>query len=230
MSPRSIGARRRLTKYALRRMSVDLVWQGPVGPGCAPGAAFPDDTLIFEHLCAAGVYLRVKSYGHDRTIAYAGQSISLLSRFDQHLAAMLSLASPLRDATGEIVFSGDAGARICAYSRLEHATALASADAGRVRFWYALCDDYFHTDHLNLVEGLLQRRIAARLSGTPTDVENAKAAPGAMPDDLPDIWINDFSGLGDGDQEGGLGDGAALLRMLLGDEPMPLRMLTGDVA
>lgn len=207
-------------------MSVELVWQGPVGPGCAPGATFPDDPLMYENLCEAGVYLRIKSYDNDRTIAYAGQSVSLLARFDQHLAAMLSLAVPLRDAAGEVVFSGDAAARIDAYGRLEDATALAAADAGRVRFWYAQCDDYFHTEHQNLAEGLLQRRIAARLSSAtsdgPSDVENANAAPGMMPDDVPDIWRNDFSGLD--------AAGAELLRDLLGDDPMTLEMLTGNAA
>ena len=207
-------------------MSVDLVWQGPVGPGCAPGAPFPDDPLLFENLCEAGVYLRVKTYAGDRTIAYAGQSVSLLSRFDQHLVAMLSLAAPLRDAAGHVVFIGDAAARMDAYGRLEDATALAAADAGRVRFWYALCDDYFHTEHLNLAEGLLQRRIAARMSaahpGAPAVVENAKAAPGAMPDDVPDVWINDFSGLDVA--------GAKLLGDLLGAESMTQEMLTGNAA
>lgn len=207
-------------------MSVELVWQGPVGPGCAPGAPFPADPLLFENLCEAGVYLRIKTYANDRTVAYAGQSVSLLSRFDQHLVAMLSLAAPLRDAAGEVVFTGDAAARLDAYGRLEDATALAAADAGRVRFWYALCDEYFHTEHLNLAEGLLQRRIAARLSSAPSgmspDIENAKAAPGAMPDDVPDIWINDFSGLSAED--------AALLGRLLGDDPMTLQMLAGNAA
>ena len=199
-------------------MSVELVWQGPVGPGCLPGATFPDDPLLFENLCEAGVYLRIKTYDNDRTIAYAGQSVSLLARFDQHLVAMLSLAAPLRDAAGDVVFTGDAASRIDAYGRLDDATALAAADAGRVRFWYAQCDDYFHTEHLNLVEGLLQRRIAVRLS----DVENAKAAPGAMPDDVPDIWVNDFSGLDD--------VGKNLLQDLLGDTPMTLDMLAGHAA
>lgn len=207
-------------------MSVELVWQGPVGPGCAPGALFPDDPLLFENLCEAGVYLRIKTYANDRTVAYAGQSVSLLSRFDQHLVAMLSLAAPLRDGAGEVIFTGDAAARMDAYGRLEDATALAAADAGRVRFWYALCDDYFHAEHLNLAEGLLQRRIAARLSSAPSDmssdIENARAAPGAMPDDVPDTWINDFSGLN--------ADDAALLRRLLGDDPMTLQMLAGNAA
>ena len=169
-------------------------------------------------MCEAGVYLRIKTYDNGRIIAYAGQSVSLLARFDQHLSAMLSLATPLRNAAGDVVFTGDAAARIEAYGDLADSTALAAADAGRGRFWYALCDEYFHTEYLNLAEGLLQRRIAARLS----DVENAKAAPGAMPDEVPDTWINDFSGLAGGDQD--------LLAGLLGDDPMTLEMLSGNAA
>ena len=203
-------------------MSVELVWQGPVGPGLSPEPVFPDDPLIFENLCEPGVYLRIKTYNAGRTVAYAGQSASLLSRFDQHLAAMLSLAAPLRNADGEVVFAGDAGARIDAYGNLADATALAAADAGRVRFWYALCNDYFHTEHLNLAEGLLQRRIADRLGGGSSDFENAKAAPGAMPDDVPDTWINDFSCLD--------AAGAGVLDNLLGDEAMTLEMLSGHAA
>ena len=207
-------------------MSIDLIWQGPVGPGCRPGAAFPDDSLLFENLCKGGVYLRIKTYDNARTIAYVGQSVSLLSRFDQHLVSMLSLASSLRDAAGEVVFTGDAAARMKAYSSLKDASALAASDAGRVRFWYAECDDYFHTEHLNLAEGLLQSRVAARLMasapGCLSDLENAIAPPRATPDDVPDVWINDFSGLDAND--------AALLDDLLGDEPMTLEMLIGNVA
>lgn len=203
-------------------MTVDLNWEGPVGPGCAPRPAFPDDPLIFENLCDAGVYLRIKTYEDGRTIAYAGQSVSLLARFDQHLSAMLSLATPIRDAGGHVVFTGDAAARIGAYGDIAAASALAAADAGRVRFWYALCGDYFHTEHLNLAEGLLQRRIAARLGAGASEVENAKAAPAAMPDDVPDIWVNDYSGLD--------GDGRAMLSGLLGDDAMTLDMLSGHAA
>jgi hypothetical protein len=79
-----------------------------------------------------------------------------------------------------------------------------------VRFFYALCDEYFHTEHLNLAEGLLQRRITERLS----DIENAVAAPGRLPDDVPDRWENDFSGLDAG--------GRDILETLLGATPMTL--------
>jgi hypothetical protein len=195
-------------------MSVDLTWEGPLGPG-----AFPeDDPLLFERLCEAGVYLRVKIYDGGRIVAYAGQSVSLLARFDQHLCAMLSLAAPLRDSSGRVAFSGDAGARIRAYDNIREAVALAAEDAARVRFWYALCDDRFHREHLNLVEGLLQRRLAKRIA----EVENAKAAPGTVPEDVPDVWRNDLSGLD--------GAGRSLLRGLLGDEPMTRDLLAGYAA
>ena len=186
-------------------MTVTLNWRGPVGPG-----RFPEDPLLFERLCEAGVYLRVKTYTGDRIVAYVGQSASLLARFDQHLSSMMSLGGPLRDVTGKVVFSGDAAARIEAYRDLDDVAALAAADTQRVRFWYAQCDDYFHTEHMSLVEGLLQRRIAERLA----DFENAVAAPGRMPDDIPDLWQNDFSGLD--------ASGRDVLEKLLGAEPMAM--------
>lgn len=184
-------------------MNVTLTWQGPVGPG-----QFPEDPLVFETLCQPGIYLRIKSYDDERLVAYVGQSVSLLARFDQHLTSMMSLASPLRDSSGRVVFSGDAAARMEAYKNLPQIAALAAADTGRVRFCYALCDDEFQSDYLSLVEGLLQRRIAERL----TDVENAIAAPGRMPDEVPDRWENDFSELDVLDRD--------LLLRLLGEEPM----------
>lgn len=196
-------------------MAVTLVWQGPIGPGAFP-APYREDSLLFETLCQSGVYLRVKEYDGGRTVAYAGQSVSLLSRFDQHLSAMMSLATQLRDASGAIVFSGDAEARFDAYDRLEEAGAIAVADARRVRFYFALCDAYFHEEHLNLVEGLLQRRIRERLS----DVENAIAAPGRMPDDCPDVWENDF---GDLDPAG-----RAALQTMLGTAPILLNPVISD--
>jgi hypothetical protein len=190
-------------------MAVTLYWQGPVGPG-----SFPRDTLAFERLCAAGVYLRTKRYDGDRIVAYAGQSVALLARFDQHLAGMLSLASPLRDSMGTVVFTGDAGERLAAYADLSNIAALAADDTARVQFWYAPCDDYFHEEYLNLAEGLIQRRLAQRLTAEYAELENAISAPGRLPDDVPDLWNNEF---GDLDPAG-----HALLERLLGREPMSL--------
>ncbi len=182
-----------------------------MGPG-----NFPDDALLFERMDEGGVYLRVKSYDGGRTVAYAGQSVSLLARFDQHLTAMLSLAAPLRDASGAVVYGGDAGSRLAAYGNLRDAALTAAADAARVRFYYAMCDSYFHLEHLNLVEGLLQRRLIERLA----DVENAKAAPGGIPDDCPDTWENDFSALD--------ADGRQILERLLGDTPLRILAVASD--
>jgi hypothetical protein len=192
-------------------MSLD--WQGPFGTSC-----IPRDPLIFENLCQAGVYLRLKKYDGGRIVAYVGQSVSLLSRFDQHLSAMLALASPLRDASGTVVFSGDAGARLEAFGNLYHFVKLAAADAGRVWFFYALCDDYFHNEHLNLAERMLQRRIADRI----TDIENVLSAPGGMPEDVPDRWENDFSALSEADK--------SILGSLLGDDAMTLDIPAGNAS
>ena len=194
-------------------MTVSLAWEGPVGPG-----EMPLDARVFERLCKTGVYIRLKSYERGRIIAYAGQSVSLLARFDQHLTNMLSLATPLRDPAGSIVFTGDPKARLEAYNQLDDVVNLAAADVTRVRFWYALCDDYFQPEHLNLVEGLLQRRMMARLE----DVENVVSAPTSAPEDVPDNWVNDLARL---DPEG-----RDILENLFGLESMTLDILDGNAA
>ena len=145
-------------------MIVSLSWQGPLGVG-----AIPRDPLLFENLCQPGVYLRVKTYDYGRLVVYVGQSSSLLARFDQHLSSMLALASPLRDPSGEVVFSADAGVRLQAFKDLDRYSSLACDDVRRVLFFYAKCDNYFHNEHLNLVEALLQDRIRGRLN----EIENA---------------------------------------------------------
>ena len=160
-------------------MTVSLVWQGPFGVN-----AIPRDPLLFENLCQPGVYLRVKTYDNGRLIAYVGQSVSLLVRFDQHLSLMLALATPLRDPA-------DAGVRLQAFNDLELFSSLACDDVRRVLFFYALCDNYFYIEHLNLVEAVLQGRIRGRSD----EIENAIAAPNAIQDNLPDRWKNDFSAL-----------------------------------
>ncbi len=192
-------------------MAAILSWEGPVGPG-----DFPDDALLFERMDEGGVYLRVKNYDGGKTVAYAGQSVSLLARFDQHLTAMLSLSATLRDASGAVVYRGDAGSRLAAYGNLREVSLLAAEDAARVSFYYAMFNSYFQLEHLNLVEGLLQRRLIERLA----DVENVKAAPGAIPDDCSDTWENDFSALG--------ASGRDLLQNLLGDTPLRLQTADSD--
>tara|TARA_B100000686_G_scaffold284420_1_gene307951 strand:- start:750 stop:1334 length:585 start_codon:yes stop_codon:yes gene_type:complete len=184
-------------------VTIRLRWKGPVGPKC-----IPNDPLIFENLCQAGVYLRVKTYQSERIVVYVGQSNSLLSRFDQHLSGMLGLATPLRDSSGELVFAGDATARLMAYNNLKELAPLATADAQRVKFFYAMCDHSFLVDYLNVAECLLQDRLAQKMSY----VENVISAPKRLPNDVPDDWENDFSGLEEFDRH--------LFFSMLGEESM----------
>ena len=79
-------------------MDLKLCWRGPVGAG-----NFPTDPNAVDAINEAGIYLRLKLYQGDRTIAYVGQSGHLMMRFDQHLTRLLSLHQPLRDASGQIV-------------------------------------------------------------------------------------------------------------------------------
>ena len=140
-------------------MRLTLVWQGPVGAGL-----FPDDEAALEALRGPGVYLRIKSYRQGRTVSYVGQSRQLLTRIDQHLTAMLSLQTPLRDDDARTIFSGDAGARLAAYGDIEAAAGAATAEVLRTRFYVALCDEDFAPERLDLVEGALKTRLEQRIA------------------------------------------------------------------
>ena len=140
-------------------MRLTLVWQGPVGAGL-----FPDDEAALEALRGPGVYLRIKSYGRGRTVSYVGQSRHLLTRIDQHLTAMLSLQTPLRDDDARTIFSGDAGARLAAYGDIRTAAGAAAAEVLRTRFYVALCDEDFAPERLDLVEGALKARLEQRIA------------------------------------------------------------------
>lgn len=135
-------------------MIVRLRWGGPVGAGC-----FPVDPDALDRLAAPAVYLRLKLYERGRTVAYAGQSVNLLSRIDQHLTRLLSFAQPLRDAEGDAWFTATREARFAAYNDLNETLALARAEAERTRFFYALCDDEFPPETLPLAEAALILRL-----------------------------------------------------------------------
>ncbi len=192
-------------------MTVSLIWQGPFGVN-----AIPRVPLFFENLCQPGVYLRVKTYDNGRLVVYVGQSASLLARFDQHLSSMLALATPLRDPSGAVIFSADAGVRLEAFKDLDRYSSLACDDVRRVLFFYALCDNYFQIEHLDLVEALLQGRIQGRLD----DIENAISAPSAIQDNLPDRWKNDLSALEQASR--------GILLKILGDDLISLDPRTGN--
>ncbi len=155
-------------------MDIILTWTGPIGPG-----VFPEDPETLESMQSPGVYLRVKSYDNDRVVGYVGQSQNVLSRIDQHLTGLLSLLQTVRDGTGRIVSRGDFADRLGAYKDIGPATALAAADAARMRFFVAFCDEDFEVDRLNLVEGALKNRmeeIAGARAGL-IDCENIQGIP-----------------------------------------------------
>ena len=150
-------------------MDIILNWTGPIGPG-----TFPGDHETLEAMQAPGVYLRVKPYDNDRVVGYVGQSQNVLSRIDQHLTGLLSLQQTVRDGTGRIISRGDFADRLGVYADIRSAMELVAADAARMRFYVAFCDDMFEADQLNLVEGSLKDRmeeIAGRRAGL-IDCEN----------------------------------------------------------
>ena len=131
-----------------------MTWTGAVGPG-----RFPEDPQTLEAMQAPGVYLRVKAYEGERIVGYVGQSQNVLSRIDQHLTGLLSLQQTLRDGAGRIIARGDFADRLRAYGDIGPAMAAAAADAARMRFYVAFCDEMFEADRLDLVEGALKRRM-----------------------------------------------------------------------
>jgi hypothetical protein len=149
-------------------VNITLRWQGPLGVG-----RFPTDVDGLDALAVPAVYLRLKCYDGGRTVAYAGQSVNLLSRVDQHYMRLLSFAQPLRDEAGDAWFTATREARYAAYNELTRTLALARAEAERVRFYYAPCDDDFAVDLLPLAEAALIDRL--KTGGRPC--ENRLGAP-----------------------------------------------------
>lgn len=145
-------------------MELTLNWQGPVGPGLFPKS---DDGL--DALATAGIYLRVKQYEYagkePRTVAYVGQSKQLAVRFDQHLRDVLTFSSVLRDDTGSIALARDGISRYQAYNSLDAVLSLVAAEAARMRFFWATCEDGFDIAYLNLIEGALKTSLEEQVTG-----------------------------------------------------------------
>ena len=119
-------------------MNLELNWRGPYGAGL-----FPQTLEAMAELLNAGVYLRIKRYAGERTVAYVGQSKQLLARMDQHVSAVLGLDHALRDETGRVGFLPAFDARFRSLNDIETVVGLALADARCMRFFCALCDDGF---------------------------------------------------------------------------------------
>jgi len=150
-------------------MDLTLRWQGPIGPGLFPEAG---DELAA--LAVPGVYLRVKRYSGDRTVSYVGQSKQLIVRFDQHLRDILTFSSALRDDSGAVVLGREGPGRYEVYNALDNVMKLVAAEAARMRFYWAPCEDGFGEDYMTLIEGALKTRLEQRVVGQETalDVEN----------------------------------------------------------
>jgi len=185
-------------------MRIPLRFLGPVGAG-----RFPTEPGALDALAVPAVYLRLKPYEDGRTVAYAGQSVNLLSRIDQHLTRLLSFAQPLRDAAGDAWFTATREARFAAYNELERTLAFARAEAERARFFYAPCDENFPPELLPLAEAALILRLKAG-SGP---CENRIGAPVAGLDRRI-VFHNDVEALAPDDRD--------LIAGLIGVEPIAL--------
>jgi hypothetical protein len=179
-------------------MKLELHWRGPYGAGL-----FPEAAEAVEQLMGAGVYLRVKHYAGGRTVSYVGQSKQILARIDRHISSVLSLSHGLRDDAGRSVFVPSFDARLRALNDIEAVAALATAEAKRMRFYCAFCEDGFDSDYLSLVEYLLMQRLR--------DAENINRPPVAKFDNEV-VVESDYTALAAADE--------ALLRGLIGEAPL----------
>ena len=192
-------------------MKLELHWRGPYGAGL-----FPETPEAMEGLLGAGVYLRIKRYAGGRTVAYVGQSKQVLARMDQHVSAVLGLAHVLRDESGQVVFTPAFDVRLRGLNDIETVAGLALAEARRMRFFCAFCDDGFDSDFLGLVEYLLMRRLAE--SGSGGTAENINHPPVAEFDTEVTVE-SEFSALAAPDGK--------LLHGLIGDAPLRLEEDSG---
>lgn len=166
-------------------MDLTLRWQGPLGPGLFPEAG--DDLAA---LAIPGVYLRVKRYEDARIVSYVGQSKQLIIRFDQHLRDILTFSAALRDETGVVVLGREGASRYGVYNALDDVMPLVAAEASRLRFFWAACEDGFDEDYMTLIEGALKTRLEERMIGNEAafDVENRQGI--TEPDFDDDIIIS----------------------------------------
>ena len=194
-------------------MELMLQWRGPIGPGL-----FPESGDELAALSAPGIYLRIKRYdGGDtapRTVSYVGQSKQLIVRFDQHLRDILTFSSLLRDDTGTIALGRDSANRFQAYNAIGDVMALVTAEAARLRFYWAFCEDGFDVAYLNLIEGALKSRLESRAGhGDAFACENRQGiGDGAFDEDI--VVFNVFDALDAGD--------ATMLGDLVGTDPIHL--------
>ena len=190
-------------------MELSLRWQGPIGPGL-----FPTSGDGLAALAAPGVYLRVKRYDEGRTVSYVGQSKQLIVRFDQHLRDILTFSSALRDQTGAIALARHSANRYQAYNDLEAVMALVTAEAARLRFYWAACEDGFDAAYLSLIEGALKARLEDKVAGGDAFACENKQGIGEPSFDEDIVVAHAFDALENSD--------AVLLGDLIGTDPIHL--------
>ncbi|MBK18581.1 MAG: hypothetical protein CMM52_07075 [Rhodospirillaceae bacterium] len=184
-------------------MDLILYWRGPVGPG-----QFPTDPVQIEKINQAGVYLRIKLYEDERSIAYIGQSLHLVTRFDQHISGLLALQHPLRDESGEVTGGPGAESRFQILNDVAHAGSLAIAEAQRTRFYFAMAQDGFDQDYLTLIEAMLKSRAEKVMYDRPENIQNIN--PGEFDHDI--SIVSDFAEIDD--------QGVNLIERTIGMEPI----------
>ena len=194
-------------------MAIDLIWSGPLGPGNLP--TDPDEITGLD---IAAVYLRVKVYGPDRVVVYVGQTTQLITRIDQHLTRLIGLNQTLRNDAGETIYDAAFDSRLRALNALEDISAKLVAEADRMRFYYAPCNDTFHDGYLDLIERLLKARLEDRAMRGSFACENRNAVPlRQLPDDADRIAVvSEFGDLDSADQQ--------QLRSLLGETPIEIAL------
>ena len=194
-------------------MAITLNWLDPQGPG-----NLPTDLDAIASLDMAAVYLRVKVYESDRIVAYVGQTTQLISRIDQHLTRLIGLTHVLRDDAGETIYDAAFDARLGAFNELQRISAALVAEANRMQFYYAPCNNTFHDGYLDLVERLLKARIEERALRAGFVSENRSAVPlRQLPDESDRVAVvSEVGDLGAADQE--------RLRLLLGDDPIEIAL------
>jgi hypothetical protein len=194
-------------------MDLTLWWRGPVGP-----ERFPTSGDAPAALAAPGIYLRVKPYEGDgaaaRTVSYVGQSKQLIVRFDQHLRDILTFSSALRDRTGAIALARDVANRYQTYNELEAVMVLVTAEAARLRFYWAACEDGFDAAYFSLIEGALKARLEVRVAGGEAFACENKQGIGEAAFDEDIVVSHLFDALGTED--------AVLLADLMGGDPLHL--------
>ena len=193
-------------------MNLNLFWRGPLRSG-----SFPTDLESIENLNQEGIYLRIKRYKNGRTVAYVGQSRTLISRFDQHLTRLLSLRQPLRDENGLVVEHFYVENRFVVLNGVAEMAPLAIEEVLRTEFYFALAQDGFDINYLTLIEAMLKKRAENITRQQLENIQNIN--PGEFDHEI--SIVSDFSNV---DVRG-----VELIKGIIGNTPIKIPMTQEDL-